>query len=751
MLIMSVNKKYLLSIVMIKYYNTIIIFVLCLLCIDTYAQQELPTRKKVGLVLGGGGAKGAAEVGVMKVLEEANIPIDYIAGTSIGGVVGALYSIGYSTQFIDSMFRSQNWIFLLGDEVKRVDKTFLYKKSKETYTFNVPFSLKKGSIPNGYITGQNILNLYTNLTTGYHQVNNFMDLPTPFKCVATDIVYGNQVNISSGSLPVAMRSTMSIPGVFVPMSRDSMLLIDGGALDNFPVDVVRDMGAEIIIGIDLTTGWKTKEELKTLPNMVSQLINIMGERKYHENRYATNLYINPPLKGYGPASFTDSAIDSMITIGEKAARNQWDEIIALKKQIYYDTLYCDTITIKKGKRVCQTSYDINKINIEGIKESDKKWFRNRVNLKENSTITIDQINQAISIMQGVDAFYMVNYYLTDQAPYDLTFVLTPKQYKLLNIGTRIDNINIASLLLNVNNDNNISVNNHYSFSTRISRNPYIHLQYSYGNFYNKRFSVNYTFRYNNFGLFSHNHKMMNFNFISQSFEALYSKTKLNSRYQFGVTVDLMNGRDSLYKPNYQFEKVKYNHSINYFADYLYDGLDSDYFPTKGYKVHVRGMLYTNNGYSYRKGIPYGSIQLSGETAWKILPTLYLLPKISGRFLFGKNFPLYYQNYVGGIFDANFFPQQFGWETSQYVHLLENHYLAARINLRYTIKKRLYATALSEFSKSSHKFEDLIGGKYNWGVGLRVSYDLFLGPLSAQVNYSDLYKNVGFFINAGFYF
>ncbi len=732
--------------------RNIILGLICVLSLNLHAQQEQPARKKVGLVLGGGGAKGAAEVGVMKVLEEANIPIDYIAGTSIGGVVAGLYAIGYNAHFIDSMFRSQNWIFLLGDEVKRVDKTFLYKKNKETYTFNVPFSLKKkGTIPNGYITGQNILNLYTNLTTGYHQVNNFMDLPIPYKCVATDIVYGNQVNISSGSLPVAMRSTMSIPGVFIPMSRDSMLLIDGGALDNFPVDVVRDMGAEIIIGIDLTTGWKTKEELKTLPNMVSQLINIMGERKYHENRYATNLYINPPLKGYGTASFTDSAIDSMITIGENAGRAQWNEIIELKKQIYYDTLYCDTITIKKRDRVCQSTYEINKIEIIGIKESDKKWFRNRINLKENSIITIDQINKAISIMQGVNAFYMVNYYLTDKAPYDLTFVLTPKQYKLLNIGARIDNVNIAGLLLNVNNDNNIAVHNHYSFTTRISRNPYIRLQYSNGNFYNQRFSVNYTFRYNNFGLYSHNHKIMNFNFISQSFEALYSKTKLNSRYQFGITADIMGGKDSLYRPNYKLDKVKYKHSINYFADYLYDGLDSDYFPSSGYKVHVKGMLYTHNGITYQKGYPNGSIQFAGETAWKLLPSLYLLPKISGRFLFGKDFPLYYQNYIGGIFDANLFPKQIEWETSQYVHLLDNYYLSARINLRYMIKKRLYITAMSEFGKSSHKFKDIIDGKYSWGVGLRASYDFFLGPISAQINYSNLYKNVGFFINAGFYF
>ena len=149
------------------------------------SSQPLPSqhsRKKVGLVLGGGGAKGAAEVGVLKVLEEADIPIDYIAGTSIGAIVGGLYAIGYDAADIDSLYRNQDWIFLLGDQVKRESETFLSKEEREKYIVHIPLSKeRKVSLPTGYVKGQNIFNLFSKLTVGYHQVDDFSNLPIPFR------------------------------------------------------------------------------------------------------------------------------------------------------------------------------------------------------------------------------------------------------------------------------------------------------------------------------------------------------------------------------------------------------------------------------------------------------------------------------------------------------------------------------------------------------------------------------------------
>ena len=310
------------------------LFILCCLSLHTFPQNQ-PARKKVGLVLGGGGAKGAAEVGVLKVLEEVGIPVDYIAGTSIGAIVGGLYAIGYNAADLDSLIRNQNWMFLLGDQVKRESETFISKEEREKYLLRVPLSKeRKVSLPSGYVTGQNIVNLFSKLTVGYHRVEDFSTLPIPFRCVAIDLVEGQEVVLSSGSLPMAMRASMSIPGVFAPVDWNGMMLVDGGALNNLPVDVVRDMGADVVICVDLSTGWRKREELKSATGVLDQLINIMGQTKYRQNKAEADVYINPRLKGFTSASFQPEAIDRMIERGEEAARKQWDELVAFRNSLY---------------------------------------------------------------------------------------------------------------------------------------------------------------------------------------------------------------------------------------------------------------------------------------------------------------------------------------------------------------------------------------------------------------------------------
>ena len=206
-------------------------------------------RKKVGLVLSGGGAKGVAHIGVLKVLEEAGIPIDYIAGTSMGSLVGALYAIGYDAHTMDSLVRRQDWTFLLSDKVYRYNLPFSEKEETEKYLVSVPIKNNREiKIPSGFISGQNIYNLFSDLTIGYHDSLDFKKLPIPFACVASNLVDGQEVIQDCGVLPLAMRASMAIPGAFAPVRKDGMVLVDGGISNNFPVDIAKAMGADIIIG-----------------------------------------------------------------------------------------------------------------------------------------------------------------------------------------------------------------------------------------------------------------------------------------------------------------------------------------------------------------------------------------------------------------------------------------------------------------------------------------------------------------------
>ena len=727
------------------------LFLLCCLLGNVNVQAR-PVRKKVGLVLGGGGAKGAAEVGVLKVLEEADIPIDYIVGTSIGGIVGGLYSIGYDAADIDSLFRNQNWLFLLSDQAKRESESFLSKDEKERYMIHLPLSReRKVSLPTGYLKGQNILNLFSKLTVGYHHVDDFSTLPIPYRCVAVDLVDGKEVVLSSGSLPMAMRATMSIPGVFAPVEWNGMMLVDGGALNNLPVDVVRDMGADVVICVDLSTGWKKKEDLKSASSVVDQLIGIMGQTKYRKNKVDADIYINPQLKGYTPASFQPEAIDSMVERGKQAARRQWGELMALRDSIYG----CGSDTVSKRfmphEPLHTEAYPIANIRIEGIDGDEKQWVRKKIVLQEHSRVNTDDIDRTLAMLQGLNIFSRVEYRLTNDEPYDLVFMLEPREDSRLNIGARFDTEDLASVIANISNNQQFATNHHYSLTGRISRNPYLEMKYAYGNLFGAKIGISYRMAHYDFDLYADKHKLDALEFLSHFFAGFYTRDIGNFRLKSGVQFDYYHYHSDMFERDGSIQTRSSDHFLNYFASVVMDTYDRRYFPTRGSRIQVQGILHTDDGIHYTDGNPFGEAVFQGECAVRLNSRFYLLPKLKSRFLFGSSVPAIYQNYAGGVADGYYLPWQVAWESAQHVHLLERNVVTGQLGFRYRVKGKFYLTALGEYGKEARKFSHILIGDDLWGGALRASYDFVLGPVSIQANYSSMGKNVGIYINAGFVF
>lgn len=302
-------------------------------------------RPKIGLVLGGGGAKGAAEVGVLHEIERAGVHIDYIAGTSIGAIVGGLYSVGYRAADLDTLFRSQNWLTLLSDRDTTHCKKIVREEDGVTYLFGFPVRRTKavGKKAKGFglLRGDNVYNFLDSLVANapiYRQRNTHLQR-IPFRCVAFDVRRQNEVILTEDSLARNMRASMAIPGGFKSVSIDSMTLVDGGMINNLPVDVVRAMGAEIVIAVDLT---QTKHDdfdaplsfLRGLGGFIKWLVERPDIVRYNENRKQADVYINPNLKDYGVTSFNPNAIADMIEIGKKAGEAQREALkgVKLKKQ-----------------------------------------------------------------------------------------------------------------------------------------------------------------------------------------------------------------------------------------------------------------------------------------------------------------------------------------------------------------------------------------------------------------------------------
>ena len=289
-------------------------------------------RPKIGLVLSGGGAKGFAHIGILKMLDSLQIPIDYIAGTSMGGITGALYAIGYNGLELERLINQNDWEEIFTDEPPR--KMLPYFQKRDTGKYQFEFGLKKiiPMPPSGLIFGQKISLLFSSLTFPYERITDFDKLPIPFQCVAVDLVTGNQVVLKSGSLAKAMRATMAIPSVFSPVEWGDSLLIDGGFLNNLPVDVVKEMGADIVIAVDVESPLKEREELNSAFDVLNQTITLLGLDYKKKNVEMVDLLIHPDISEFTSADFDNKKIRRIIQKGDEAAQESIEELLALKEK-----------------------------------------------------------------------------------------------------------------------------------------------------------------------------------------------------------------------------------------------------------------------------------------------------------------------------------------------------------------------------------------------------------------------------------
>ena len=289
-------------------------------------------RPKIGLALGGGGAKGAAEVGVLKVLEEAGIQVDYIAGSSVGSIVGGLYAAGYTAKELETLFQTQEWLTLLTDRKASLSSEPLKTENGVTYIFGFPV-MDRNTRGIGMMSGGRIEQLIDSMVSA-RGCTEFESLKIPFRCVAADIRTAEEVVLSKGVLCKALRASMAIPGIFKPVVRGDRLLVDGGMLNNLPVDVCRQMGADIVIAIDLQqselkprkqadlSGISAIADLLGVGGIIQWITNRPDIEKYNKNRQNADIYIHPDLPDLDLTSFGNKNATRMIQAGITAAKQQ---------------------------------------------------------------------------------------------------------------------------------------------------------------------------------------------------------------------------------------------------------------------------------------------------------------------------------------------------------------------------------------------------------------------------------------------
>jgi NTE family protein len=367
-----------------------------------------PKRPKIGLVLSGGGARGITHIGVLKVLEEAHIPVDYIAATSMGSIVGGLYAMGMSPPEMARVVTTVNWTTLFSDSPPRRELTFREKEINRRFPLPLEVGIRGTQILGfqGVLSGANLTLFLHELSSEADGVTDLNRLPIPFRCVATDMVTGEPFVFETGPLYVAMRSSMSIPGVFSPSDVEGRILGDGGLVDNLPVNVVRQMGADVVIAVNIGTPLATREQLGSIIGLTGQMINILTEQNVRTQLASlgpTDVLIAPDLGALSASNFTSGA--EFIRLGEEAARAALPRLSALALPAAEYAAYRAALP----RLVAPAPPTIEFVRIEGTRYANPAVIEARLAIPLGVPLDVADINNRISRLYGTGDFDTISY------------------------------------------------------------------------------------------------------------------------------------------------------------------------------------------------------------------------------------------------------------------------------------------------------------------------------------------------------
>ena len=790
-----------------KSFRIALAILLLSITISAHSQDttSVKRRPKVGLVLSGGGAKGAAHIGVLKYIEEAGIPIDYIAGTSMGAIVGGMYALGYSSDEILELISAVDWDRLISNQVDRQRTSYESKRRSRTQLATIPFSVGtdteelqsrsfKNSLPTGIVTGDNLINLFNSLSVGYSDPIDFDELPIPFLCIATNVVTGKADILDKGIFAKSLRASMAIPVLFDPVTICNTLYADGGLLNNFPAEQCRAMGADFVIGVSMSSGLeKDPANLSSPFSQIQQLKVIITDRDFDNYHKMCDIFISPELNGVGMLSFDAESVARMTSSGYEAASRSEAEFQALKKLVFNDSTSGeeDSRTAKKAINILQNKILISGIEMDGVENDIEKWMRRKCTVRVGDMICKDDIDRSVSLYYGTGNYASITYTLHEDSSaeggYILRFKFIPNPPHDFGVGLRFDSQDMLSVLLHTGFNSNRMSGFKADISTKLGSNQWLTAKFSYGHLLYPRINLSYNFRNSELDAYDMDALVMNMKFLQHKFR-LYLSENYSRTISVGVGLeaDLLTPRKVMYQ-HYEASDRDYTqaNTLGSFAYVQYDNLNKSSFATRGLAGKVdftwKDMLFTPED---ANTMSYGSVTFGLEGYIPIIEDrIVLIPQLYGSFLFGKGsvngisdswsplfngpVPAYpsMNNVIGGAEKGRYIDQQLPFIGIKNLSLAFNNVAVARADLRARLFGNHYLTAIFNYARSSidlknffKERDELVWGNlydYNssdwWGAGLRYSIDTKMGPLSFEVSSSNISKNVNLYFSLGHYF
>ena len=722
-------------------------------------------RKKVAVVLSGGGAKGMAHIGVLKVLEKAGIPVDIVTGTSIGSIVGGLYAIGYNAHSLDSMVRAQDWSYVITDKEDLRHQSLNDRQKQNTYLYTTGLTFgKRDANAGGIIKGKNLAELFQRLCVGYTDSLNFSkDLRIPFACVATNIMDNSEVVFHSGRLPQAMRASMAIPAAFSPVRIGDMVLVDGGLKNNYPVDVARGMGADIVIGITLSGKPKTADDISGTMSIVGQIIDVNCVNKYEENKAITDLYMNVDPHGYSTASFTATAIDSLIRYGEEEAMRHWDEIIALKQRIGIDESFRPTIHHPLRPNVMTERQRVTGYTFENMTPQAERFLRQKFRLSKLDSIDAE-LEQDLTTSMRVDLFYQTADCRLIPDGDGVRVVLSGGNRKSvqLHAGVRFDTEEYAAVQLGLDIPLKTAMPINTDFTLRLGKRLMARAEIMIHPRSFTRPTLSYTFRRNDVDVYTNGD--LDYNIRYNQFQAEFLPINFNLRHlnlQMGLRWDYMHYRDKLGSETSRQVTLRDEHFFSYRARLNYNSEDNWNFPSRGARFNTEYAYVTNDfaklnmraadGTTIGKKTGMSKVSADWRMSFTLGNRFTIQPMLYGRLLFGAIIPAVFGNTVGGDWFGHYVEQQMPFAGIGNMEYVDNQFVAAQLQLQQRIGGSHYALLRMAIAQQANKMNQLLDRHSLLGIQAAYFYNTMLGPMGATIGYSNRTKEPYFYLNLGYEF
>ena len=746
----------------------ILLMIIAVLMIGTAnAQTDSTTvnRKRVAVVLSGGGAKGMAHIGVLKVLEKAGIPVDIVTGTSMGSIIGGLYAIGYNAHSLDSMVRVQDWSYVITDKEDLRNQSLSDRQKQNTYIITTGMTIgKRDMTAGGFIKGKNLAELFQQLCVGFTDSLDFTrDLRIPFACVATNIIDNSEVDFHSGRLPQAMRASMAIPAAFSPVRIDDKVLVDGGLKNNYPADIAREMGADIIIGVTVQGPPKVAEDMGGTMSIISQIVDVNCKNKYDENLAITDLHLQVDTKGYGSASFSQAAIDTLIRRGEELAMRHWDDIIALKQRIGIDESFRPTILHPLRPQVMTEKQRVINYTFENMTPQAERFLRQKFHLSKADSIDV-KLEQELTTSMRVDLFYQTAECRLVPQGDGVHVILSAGERKSvqLHAGVRYDTEENAAIQLGLDIPLKTAVPINTDITLRLGKRVMARGEITVHPRAFTRPTFSYTFFRNDVDIYTTGD--LDYNIRYNQSQAEFLPINFNLRHfnlQMGLRWDFMHYRNKLGSETARQVKLKNEHFFSYRARLNYNSEDNWNFPTRGTRFNAEYAYLTNDfaklnvldADGNKQGKTTGMSDISAD--WRMSFTFgsrfTIQPMLYGRLLFGSVVPAVFGNTIGGEWFGHYVEQQMPFAGIGNMEYVDHQFVAAQLQAQQRIGGNNYVLLRVAGGQQAEKVKELFDHRTVIGVQGAYYYNTMFGPVGATLGYSNHTKKAYFFINLGYEF